>query len=380
MKNLNQTTKVARLAKRLLISIGVFCSAFNPALADTLDDNLNTVWEVLWDQRGTPRQLQRWDIKAGPVRYRIFGDSANQQRKHLQTAIASASEISGVQFKDVSDSPSAASESQLDLEVVNQLELTSNMPCYMQAQRVQGGYFQKVLVKMREQNAYECAFHEFMHAMGLHGHPSGKTVLSYFRYRRDVFMDLDQVMLKAIYSPDMPQLATPLEALPVMAKYVAAQEYSGLSATDKQQRVDAYLKRTLSEMTAFAKGEGEVPLIVIRSGRVTQAHMDNARNEMAYYLGLAYNRGNAAVKDQALAYEWFNRGALNNHSPSQVMAGRALFYGRGVAIDTATGLNWLTKAAAAGNTVAKAELVNIGKKALERSSLEAQKPETKPVN
>ena len=85
----------------------------------------------------------------------------------------------------------------LMVNAVDQFEGVDSMPCYTQALKLSGWALEKVQVKMRSRDVWRCAFHEVMHAMGVPGHPSGKTVLSYFPYRRDLLMDLDRLILTA---------------------------------------------------------------------------------------------------------------------------------------------------------------------------------------
>ena len=328
------------------------------ARADLLDDDLQTAWEVLWDQRGTPRYLIRW-LKTTPVKYRIFGADHARHKTHIQSAVDAVAQASGLKFEDVSDQPDAQN-AQLDLEVVTDAAIDRTMPCFALPRSWKNWTFTKVEVKMRTSDTWRCALHEMMHAVGLPGHPSGKTVLSYFPYRQDVLSSLDKVMLRGLYA-EMPNGATPFQAIEILSRYVVLQDDLGISITEAAQRRDLFLKNTVLSMEKFAQGGGEVPVIVRRSGRASENHIKEARNEIAYFLGLAHSRGTIVEKNEAQSVQWFLNSAKLSHQPSQVMAGRAYFYGRGVAIDKKEGLQWLDKAAAAGSTVAKDELAQIEK-------------------
>jgi hypothetical protein len=72
-------------------------------------------------------------------------------------------------------------------------------------------------MQMRDSDAFRCAYHEAMHAMGVRGHPEGKTVLSYFGGKVDGLLPLDKAMLRAWYSPQVRGGMTPFEVLPVLA-------------------------------------------------------------------------------------------------------------------------------------------------------------------
>lgn len=328
--------------------------------ADQVDDDLQTSWEVLWDQRGSPRPLIRWLKSPMPIRYRIFGTDFERHKNQIHQALQAAAQASGLVFQDVS-SHADAQTAQLDLEVVGDKALEDNLPCYTQPLKWSGGYFDKVLVRMRNKDTWRCVFHEMMHAMGVVGHPSGKTVLSYFPYRRDQLLPLDKTMLQAVYAQDMPRNATPLQAIQILSRYIVQQESLGLSPDEAQQRREKFLQTILASMEKFAQGDGEVPVIVRRSGRASEANITDAKREMAFYLGVAYLLGSIAPRDEITATQWFTRSALADYPPGQVMAGRAYYYGRGTTEDKTQGLRWLIKASAAGSAQARDELVQIEK-------------------
>jgi TPR repeat protein len=344
----------------MVIWLAFGCLSATSARADKLDDDLQTVWESLWDQSGSPVYLLRWN-SAKTVTYQIFGPAADQHRGHVLKALGAASEITGLKFEELAPSSSISTTAtttlaMLDIEVVNDTQMPETMPCWMRPVRWSGFMFDKVQLKLRSRDAWRCTFHEMMHAMGLAGHPSGKTVLSYFSYRTDTFMDLDILMLRGVYSPLMPVGATPLEAIKVFSTLVAAQPELGLSAAQAQQRVDAFVAKTYAEMEIFAKGQGEVPVIIRRSGRASETSLANSRRQMAHFLGLAALRGTFAAKDDALAASWFKISALAGHSAAQVLLARSLSKGLGQQVNKPLAYAWYKKAAEAGNSVAKTEL------------------------
>lgn len=187
-----------------------------------------------------------------------------------------------------------------------------------------------------------------MHAMGILGHPSGRTVLSYFPYRRDVFMALDQLMLTAWYAPDMARNATPLEALVVLGRAVAGQPDLALAPGEAGSRADAFNQRALAQLEALASGQGEVPAIVRRSGKASDNYIDKARPMVAFFVGLAYFRGVIARGNPAASTPWFKRGAEQGYFPAQLMWASALIDGTGVEVDRPAGHAWLTLAAKTG--------------------------------
>ncbi len=338
---------------RILTGSLLLCLVTGLTHADKLDDDLQTVWESLWDQRGTPRQLVRWDK---PIHYRIHGSEASRHRAHIESALRAATDAARMQIVDVSAQADAEAVAMLDIEVVKDGVLQETTPCYTHHLKWTNWAYDKTLVKMRSRDAWRCAFHEMMHVMGVLGHPSGKTVLSYFPYRSDVLMNLDQLMLAAWYSPAMPKGATPLDALAVLSEAVARQTDLGLPPDEASRRAQAFNLRMLKQMEALASGHGEVPDIVMRSGRASHDFIKRAEPVAAYFVGLAHSKGVIASKDAVAAAPWFKRAALKGHSGAQVLWARALIAGAGTEADPLSAHTWLALAAKGGNSFAKNEL------------------------
>jgi hypothetical protein len=254
--------------------------------------------------------------------------------------------------------------------------LQDHQPCFTQSLKWSNSSYEKVQVKMRSRDAWRCAFHEIMHVMGIAGHPSGKTVLSYFPYRRDTLMDLDRLMLAAWYSPAMPRGATPLEALVVLSEAVAGQPDLELPAEEASRRAKAFNQSMFLQMEALAAGQGEVPNIVLRSGRASHEHMRNAQRSAAFFVGMAYLRGCIVSVDLAASAAWFRRAAQKGDLPAQIMWATALTTGMGVEADRLAGHAWLTLAAKTGSPAVINMLARLEKSL---SSEEFEKARTQPA-
>ena len=335
------------------------CLLTTPARADRLDDDLQTVWEVLWDQRGSPQWVYRWG--PGPISYRIHGVDLGQHRSHINAALESAGKAAGLVMTDVSAQPNAAESAALEIEVLPQSGLPDYEPCVTNYTKVANWLHEKVRVRMRSDQAWRCTYHEVMHAMGVRGHPTGKTVLSYFPWRRDAFMDLDRVMLAAWYSAAMPRGASILEALVALTNAVARQPDLGLPEDQALNRAQAFRAGAMKQLEALATGQGEVPSIVLRSGRSSGEHMAAAQRLAAYFVAMAHLRGAGVPRDEASATPWFERAALKGYTPAQFMYARALTQGLGVVVDKPAAHGWLGVAAKGGNTAARSELERLEK-------------------
>ncbi len=306
--------------KRLVVMVALLIFS-TQAFSNDYEDEFDTLWESLWSQSGSPQEIVRWPL--GVVKYRIFGVNLSVHRSYVLEALKAAALSSGQTFEDVSEQPNAAQLAQLHIEVSpNHGNVEPNMPCYVQTLAQQNWQLQRVALRMRDDTAYRCVFHEMMHAMGVRGHPTGKTVLGYFQGRRDIFFDLDQIILKAFYSPEMQPGMTPFEAIAVLTDVFARD-----GDRDTARKLDArkkYLEKTVAQMRDFAQGKGEPPNIVIRSGRLSLANVEWGRLQSMMFLGRAYQMGHSTAIDLPEAQIWYTMAANKGHLQSQILLARLL--------------------------------------------------------
>lgn len=345
------------------------------ARADTLDDSLRTVWESLWDQEGTARQVMRWK---SPVSFRIHGPDSARHVPFVREALAAASGAAGITLIDVSGQPDAPAS--LDVEIVDDGDLR-NDSCLTEYRSVRSWFLDKVGVRMRASEVWRCTYHEVVHAMGIPGHPSGRTVLSYFPYRRDQLMELDRLMLAAWYSPRLPPGSTPLAALVVLSDTVLAHQALGLPPEAARERTAAFRQAKLGEMEALARGQGEIPAILLRSGRAHVSYGTATQGRYAWHVGVAYLVGAVVERDPAVAAMWFEQSARKGFTPAQVMWARALRDGDGVDADPVAAHGWFALAANRGNTAAGPDLARL-EQAMDTAQLEQARsrplPDTMP--
>ena len=283
--------------------------------AGEVDQGLATLWEVLWHQSGTPTRVVRWE---DDIRVRIFGVNAAAHKQTTLAALRAVTEEAGLKLTDVSDSPDAEELSNLDVEIVPDKGLEDNQPCATYLDFKTENRIESATIQMRGRDAWRCAYHEAMHAMGLRGHPAGKTVLSYFPWRVDGLLPLDRVMLRAWYSKKMTGGMTPFEALPVLADELVA------SSPDKpaaEQARNRFFASTINQMQAYAGGQGDIPVVVKRSGKSTDDGVRQGRTEMSYFLGVAYQIGATTPQDSIKAVHWLERAASAGNRGAQALLG-----------------------------------------------------------
>lgn len=289
---------------------------FPAARADDLEDRFSTVWESLWSQAGSPTWVIRWQSE---IRVRFTGPHVERYRDHMFGALQDATNAAGLSLRDVSAADNGAEIANLEFRVVDDRDLEVTMPCVTNHERWRKWLLEKVLIRARGREVWRCAHHEVMHAMGIRGHPSGKTVLSYFPYRRDQLMDMDVLMLKAWYSPQMKLGATPFEALQVMTDAVIETTVAESERSKARAAQASFLRNRLLEMERYARGEGEVPTIVFRSGRGTGKAMSDGQNLMAYFVGVAHLQGIGAPKDPPQGQQWIERAAERGVAAAKIL-------------------------------------------------------------
>ena len=294
-------------------------AVLSPVLAqsDEFDQGMNTMWEVLWHQSGTPTRLVRWEQD---IKVRVYGVNLSTHKLHTLQALKDVGAEAGVRVIDVSDRPDAAQVANVSVEIVPDSMLEENQPCVTFLNFQTETRIDSAAMQMRSRDAYRCAYHEAMHVMGVRGHPAGKTVLSYFPGKVDSLLPLDRVMLRAWYSPRMRGGMTPFEVLPVLADELVA------SMPDKERAAasrDRFFRSTIDQMQTFADGAGDVPMIVKRSGKSTTEGVRFGRMEMSYFLGIAYLEGATVPQDSTQAVRWLQRAATLGSRTAQARLGAA---------------------------------------------------------
>lgn len=325
-----------------------------PVRADALQEQFATVWESLWYQGGSPTPVVRW---ATDIHVRIHGLNVSMHRERIVNALKAVSADAGLRVIDVTDSGPSAPEADLDVELVNDRDLPDNMACYVRAREISNYRIRKSELKMRQRAVYDCVLHEAMHVMGISGHPTGDTVLSYFHQRSDRLTDLDRLLLRAWYSPVMKPGMTPLEAVLVLTNAVV--DATGKPHDEKiRETQQEFLAQLMRQMEDFAGDKGEVPVVLKRSGTASTAAIARGRTLMRFYLGLAHARGTIGWADPGKAVVWMERAARDGLAGAQWMMGEYSERGQGIEANDADAYFWYA--------LAQAQDVKPAARALER--------------
>ena len=252
---------------------GAAQAAHGGGASDEGEHGLETLWEALWHQSGTPTRLVRWE---GEIRMRVTGVNLAAHRDTVLKAMRAVTQEAGVRLVDVSDQPAEAAN--LNIEITSDQALEDVQPCVTMLDFRSETRIDSAQMQMRGRDVWRCAHHEAMHVMGVRGHPAGKTVLSYFPVKVDSLLPLDRAMLRAWYSPRMRGGMTPFEALPVLADELVATETDKAAATLVRDR---FFATVIEQSRAFAAGQGDIPGVIHRSGKSTAEGMRQGRIEMS---------------------------------------------------------------------------------------------------
>jgi hypothetical protein len=294
---------------------------FGPCLAQTqsseFDEGMQTLWEVLWHQSGTPTRLVRWEQD---IKVRIFGVHLAAHKAWALQALRDVAAEAGVKVIDVSGQPDAAQVANVSIEITPNNMLEDVQPCVTYLNFRTETKIDSAAMQVRDRDAWRCAYHEAMHVMGVRGHPAGKTVLSYFPVKVVGLLPLDKVMLHAWYSPKMRGGMTPFEAMPVLGEELAK------TMPDPDQALqdrDRFLAQIVDQSEQFADGQGDVPMIIKRSGKATVDGIRFGRREMSYFLGVAFLEGTSVPQDATMAVKWLQQAANMGSRTAQARLGAA---------------------------------------------------------
>lgn len=295
-----------------------------------LDDELRSLWESLWTQTGYPLPLSRWERSARePLHIRFSGYDANRQKTYALKAVSEVVSAAGLTFTDVSDEPDAEKTATIHIEYLSPLststELGDRLACVAIPKRNDRNLqIESVRIVVKDGQAATCMHHELMHAMGIPGHPSGKSLLSYFPWRQDQLSDFDKRLLKAWYAHNVYSGQPVFEALGPLSRTLANSWSDGTfdaNQTNDTKRTQ-FVNQVIQEMERFASGNGEIPVILRRSGMTSHDAITAAKGEIAFNLGLAYQSGELVTSNTEKSIQWYERAASHNH----VMAHVRLYY------------------------------------------------------
>ncbi|WP_372660035.1 hypothetical protein [Hydrogenophaga sp.] len=267
------------------VLIGV-CLAGPVARADELTDHFDTFWQLQWQQSGYLRGLTRWPLTPEKqLHYSFSASSDNTNRRWAVDALKTVLDVMGWTGVEV---PAGDARAQLLFEVREFTDEEARQYACWAKPHMEAAGLEKVDLVLSSRWAYTCVLHEMMHAMGLPGHPSGDTVLSYFKGNQLQLTALDRFFLKALYAPQLTLSMSPLEVAQHFNHMWIEQEVPMAGRAAAWELEKRWFDGTVSELEAFASGSGEPPKILYRSGKINDEGVRWGRMQVQYLLGWSY--------------------------------------------------------------------------------------------
>jgi hypothetical protein len=249
-------------------------------------DGLDTLWQSLWGQGAVPTPVIRW---VGHVNYHFASTTTPAQRQHILQGLAQATKLTGVEFTDATHLGKQHPDTRLVIEVVNPGQgsgLDVETPCFVEHQAVTSFRLQKVLLRMGRGAVQQCALHEIMHVMGIVGHPSGQTQLSYSPKQKATFTELDQLMLRAWYSDAARPGMNPFEMITLLTEKWMLLHLD--QSNQAQTTRNTFLQQVFDDAIRYAE----------------QSRAGNGRGLISQYVAYAFAHGVIANKDPIKAQRW----------------------------------------------------------------------------
>ena len=263
---------------------------FMPAAAADVTETLNVVWEVLWQQQGYLQPVSKW---RDPIRVSVSGASAARHRPFVLAQLGRVARSAGIELAEAQPDGAPAN---FEVEILADDLTRVGFYFACRTQRTPGvGVIRRVKIMAEERALRRCMLHEAMHAMGIVGHPRGRSILSYYR-SSDELTAADELLLTAWYSDEIKPGMYALTVLAVFARRLveAAPEGERLEA----ERTAAQFQRdALAQLESIAAGKGEPPRILFQSSTLTPAGL--ARGRLEAERALAAARAEAASLEKS---------------------------------------------------------------------------------
>lgn len=249
----------------------------------------DVMWEARWQQNGVWRGVVRWPTtEPKRLTYSINADADNANSERIKAAFDQLAMRAGFSTAQVSSDDGTA-QVQFVVRHFRDDELRRNI-CFMNPWW-SNWLYTRVRVELSTREAYRCILHELMHTMGFPGHPRGSTVLSYFEGNQLSLKPIDEFMLRAWHSdairPGMPRL----EATRVMNRAWITENVTSERRAEAIDVERKWLQEVLESLERFALNDGEPPLALFRSGRLTSEGVAVGRRATQTALGEAYLLG-----------------------------------------------------------------------------------------
>lgn len=289
------------------------------AASKDIAETLNIVWESYWQQSGYPQRVFKWQ---GPIRVKFSGAYDDRQRAFALTQLRHVAGIAGIPVSEASQDTA-----NLEIEFVRDNPVSKQESCRTN-RKTSEGIIQSTKIKVGQANSRRCLLHESMHAMGFSGHPSGDSILSYFRKSNEL-TQIDEFLLRVLYSDQIKVDMYLFPALQIYAQRAIEAVPEGQARLEAEKTAMRFLREAVTQMESFALANGEPPRVVLRSSKSTTTGLEKGRTEAQYLVGLAYMFGDVVEVDKKKGFNMLARAASLSHGEAQLSLGDAYAQGAG---------------------------------------------------
>jgi hypothetical protein len=292
------------------IALWLLCAPLAHAAPLDTEELMSMAWEGMWYQGGAPVPLRKW---TEPLRVRVQGDQAAGNSDVIRSSLDKISAATHLSYIMLS---AESKDENLLIDVVTDSPLLNDSTRCITHLKFKEAGIAHATVTARNGKVWQCMLHELAHAVGVRGHPSQNSVLTYFGRRNDELSKFDEFVLSVRYSDALPDGTLPLAALNILARQ-HIQSLEGMpQKRQAQEVVNKFVAQTLAEAEEYARG-GEPPRILYRSGRMTTQSLERGRVDMQYMLGMNYLHGHLGNTDPSLAKQWLTLAAQAGDARAQ---------------------------------------------------------------
>lgn len=244
---------------------------FAPARAGGINETLDTVWEVFWQQQGYLQPVSKWHE---PIRVSVSGMGSRRHRAFVLAQLGRVAHSAGIELAEARPDGPAAN---FEVEIVADDLTRVGFYFACRTLRTPGvGVIRRVKITAEERALRRCMLHEAMHAVGMPGHPRGKSILSYYRGSDDLTAT-DELLLKVWYSDELKPGMYALPALAVFARALVQSVPEGAARLEAERTAAQFQRQALAQLESIAAGRGEPPRILFQSSTLTPAGLARGR-------------------------------------------------------------------------------------------------------
>jgi hypothetical protein len=275
--------RVCLVSLSLALALWMLASS---ARAANYTSSFNVFWELHWQQNGQLTAFRRWPKTPSKTLSYSFNLEANPaNRARTLEALQTIATTIGWKLQEL---PEGGAKAQIEFVLRDFSGDEARQHVCFAKPSWKSGNLTKVRIELSERWAFNCALHEIMHAFGIAGHPSGQTVLSYFNANGQSLTDTDVFILQAWYSDELSAGMSPLQVTRVINQRWIREHVPPAEQAAARRAEDEWFAKTLAQLEAYARGTGEPPTVLFRSGGLTDEGRRMGLAQVQTMLGWTY--------------------------------------------------------------------------------------------